>query len=209
MIKVAVIDDHPMVLEGIKNLLKSDKQIQFTQSFQNLKDLFEQINPETEVLLLDINLPDGSGIDACKKLLEKHPTIKIIALTSYEEGTFIKQMLKNGAMGYLLKNTDKTELSKAIQTVHSGQRYLPEQIKELLLNDSLGQHSSNQFIPKLTSREKEIVELVSQEFTTEEIAEKLFISSKTVESHKSNLFQKLGVKNSAGLVRVAFEKGLI
>ncbi|SMC36946.1 response regulator [Moheibacter sediminis] len=209
MIKVAIVDDHPMVLEGIKNLLKSDKQIQFTQSFHNLKDLFEQINSETEVLLLDINLPDGSGIDACKKLLEKFPTLKIIALTSYEEGTFIKQMLKNGAMGYLLKNTDKIELSQAIQTVHSGQRYLPELIKEFLLNDSLGQHSHNQFIPKLTSREKEIVELVSQEFTTEEIAEKLFISTKTVESHKSNLFQKLGVKNSAGLVRVAFEKGLI
>lgn len=209
MIKVAIVDDHPMVLEGIKNLLKAEKQIRFTQSFHSLKDLYAHFNSETEVLLLDINLPDGSGIDACKKLLEKFPSLKIIALTSYEEGTFIKQMLKNGAMGYLLKNTDKSELSTAIQTVHSGQRYLPEHIKEFLLNDSLGQHSPHQFIPKLTSREKEIVELVSQEFTTEEIAEKLFISAKTVESHKSNLFQKLGVKNSAGLVRAAFEKGFI
>lgn len=209
MIKVAIADDHPIVLEGIKNLLKSDKQIQFTQSFHNLKDLYEQLNADTDVLLLDINLPDGSGIEACKKLLEKFPMLKIIALTSYEEGTFIKQMMKNGAMGYLLKNTDKTELAMAIQTVNSGQRYLPEHIRELLLNDSLGQRSQNQFIPKLTSREKEILELISKEFTTEEMAEKLFISAKTVESHKSNLFQKLGVKNSAGLVRAAFEKGFI
>lgn len=209
MIKVAITDDHPIVLEGIKNLLKSDKRIQFTQSFGTLKDLYENISAETEVLLLDINLPDGNGIDACKKMIEKFPDLKIIALTNFEESTFIKQMIRNGAMGYLLKNTDKNELSKAIQTVHTGQRYLPEHIKNLLLNDSLGQRVQNQFIPKLTSREKEILQLISKEFTTDEIAEKLFISVKTVESHKSNLFQKLGVKNSAGLIRVAFEKGFI
>lgn len=209
MIKVAITDDHPVVLEGIKNLLKSDKQIQFTQSFSTLKDLYENLNAETEVLLLDINLPDGNGIEACKKMIEKFPTLKVIALTNFEEITFIKQMMKNGAMGYLLKNTDKMELSKAIQTVQTGQRYLPDHIKDLLLNDSFGQQTAHQFIPKLTSREKEIVQLISQEFTTEEIAEKLFISAKTVESHKNNLFQKLGVKNSAGVVRAAFEYGFI
>ena len=209
MIKVAITDDHPIVLEGIKNLLKSDKQILFTQSFGTLKDLYENLNADTEVLLLDINLPDGNGIDACKKMIEKFPDLKVIALTNFEESTFIKQMIRNGAMGYLLKNTDKNELSKAIQTVHSGQRYLPENIKDFLLNDSFGQQTTNQFIPKLTSREREIVQLISQEFTTDEIAEKLFISVKTVESHKNNLFQKLGVKNSAGVVRAAFENGFI
>lgn len=209
MIKVAITDDHPIVLEGIKNLLKSDKHICFTQSFHNVKDMYEQLSSDTDVLLLDINLPDGSGIDACKELMSKFPLLKIIALTSYEESTFIKQMMKNGAMGYLLKNTDKNELSAAIQTVYSGQRYLPEHIKDFLLNESFGQQTSRQFIPKLTSREKEIVQLISKEFTTEEIAEKLFISVKTVESHKNNLFQKLGVKNSAGVVRAAFENGFI
>lgn len=209
MIKVAITDDHPIVLEGIKNLLKSDKQIQFTQSFGTLKDLYENLNADTEVLLLDINLPDGNGIDACKRMIEKFPLLKVIALTNFEESTFIKQMIRNGAMGYLLKNTDKNELSRAIQTVHSGQRYLPEHIKDFLLNDSLGQRMQNQFMPKLTARETEILQLISKEFTTEEIAEKLFISMKTVESHKSNLFQKLGVKNSAGLVRVGLEKGFI
>ncbi len=209
MIKVAITDDHLIVLEGIKNLLKSDKQIQFTQTFSTLKDLYENLNAETEVLLLDINLPDGNGIDACKKMIEKFPYLKVIALTNFEESTFIKQMIRNGAMGYLLKNTDKNELSKAIQTIHSGQRYLPENIKDFLLNDSFGQQTTNQFIPKLTSREREIVQLISQEFTTDEIAEKLFISVKTVESHKNNLFQKLGVKNSAGVVRAAFENGFI
>lgn len=209
MIKVAITDDHPIVLEGIKNLLKSDKKIHFTQSFHTLKETYDQLLPDTDVLLLDLNLPDGSGIDACKKLINSYPSLKIIALTSFEEVTFIKQMMKNGAMGYLLKNTDKNELSKAIQTVYIGQRYLPDHIKDFLVNDSFGQPKNNSFIPKLTSREKEIVQLISQEFTTEEIAEKLFISVKTVESHKNNLFQKLGVKNSAGVVRAAFEYGFI
>ncbi|KAB1156339.1 response regulator transcription factor [Flavobacterium luteum] len=112
-------------------------------------------------------------------------------------------------MSYLLKNTDKKELTEAIKSVIEGNRYLPKKISDILLNDSIGIQNSNYFIPKLTVREKEILNLIIQEFTTEEIAVKLFVSTKTVESHRSNLIQKLGVKNSAGLVRVAFEKGLI
>lgn len=209
MINLAITDDHPVVLEGISNLLKSEAEINFVQSFSNFSDLLEGLTAEIAVLLLDINLPDGNGIDACKILKSKFPKLKIIALTSYEESIFIKQMLKNGADGYLLKNTDKHELICAIKSVMKNERFLPEKIKEILLNESLGSKNTPYFIPKLTSREKEILLLTSKELTTVEIAEKLFISTKTVESHKSNLFQKLGVKNSAGLVRVAFEKGLI
>ena len=113
-------------------------------------------------------------------------------------------------MGYLLKNTDKSELALAIKTVMNGERFLPPKIQDMLLNESLGKSANSAFfIPKLTSREKEILGLIIKEFTTEEIAEKIFVSVKTVESHRSNLIQKLGVKNSAGLVRVAFEKGLV
>ncbi len=209
MIKVVITDDHFVVVEGIKNLLKHDKEICLTQCFHNLKDLNENLDETTDVLLLDINLPDGNGIDTCKILLEKYKTLKIIAFTNYEDSSFIRQMIKNGAIGYLLKNTDKYELTNAIKTVYSGNRYLSNHLKDLLVHDSLGERSFNLFQPKLTSREGEILQLISQELTAEEIANKLFISIKTVESHKSNLFQKLAVKNSVGLVRVAFEKGLI
>jgi DNA-binding NarL/FixJ family response regulator len=209
MIQIAITDDHTIVIEGIKTMLKSNKEIEVLQSFENLKDTFENLNSAVKVLLLDINLPDGNGINACKELLEKHPDLKIIALTNFEETVFIKQIIKNGAMGYLLKNTDKKELTEAIKSVIEGKRYLPKKISDILLNDSIGIQNSNYFIPKLTVREKEILNLIIQEFTTEEIAVKLFVSTKTVESHRSNLIQKLGVKNSAGLVRVAFEKGLI
>jgi DNA-binding NarL/FixJ family response regulator len=209
MIQIAITDDHTIVIEGIKNMLKSNKEIEVLQSFENLKGTFENLNDSVEVLLLDINLPDGNGINACKELLEKHKDLKIIALTNFEDSIFIKQILKNGAMGYLLKNTSKTELTEAIKEVNNGNRYLPKKISDILLNDSIGIEQSSYFIPKLTSREKEILALIIKEYTTDEIANELFVSNKTVESHRSNLMQKLGVKNSAGLVRVAFEKGLL
>ena len=208
MIQIAITDDHTIVIEGIKTMLKSSKEIEVVQSFENLNDTFENLNPSVEVLLLDINLPDGNGITACKELLEKHKDLKIIALTNFEDSLIIKQILKNGAMGYLLKNTSKSELTEAIKEVYKGNRYLPKNISDLLLNESIGLENSNYFIPKLTSREKEIMALIIKEYTTEEMANELFVSTKTVESHRSNLIQKLGVKNSAGLVRVAFEKGL-
>lgn len=209
MIQIAITDDHTIVIEGIKNMLKSNKEIEVLQSFENLKDTFEKLNSTVEVLLLDINLPDGNGINACKELLVKHKGLKIIALTNFEDSIFIKQILKNGAMGYLLKNTSKTELTEAIKEVNNGNRYLPKKISDILLNHSIGTENSSYFIPKLTSREKEILALIIKEYTTDEIANELFVSNKTVESHRSNLIQKLGVKNSAGLVRVAFEKGLV
>lgn len=209
MIKIAITDDHTIVIEGIKTMLKHNKDVEVVQSFENLATTFENLQNTIQVLLLDINLPDGNGINACKELLAKQPELKIIALTNFEDSIFIKQILKNGAMGYLLKNTGKTELIEAIKEVTSGNRYLPKKISDILLNDSIGIEKSSFFIPKLTVREKEILALIIKEFTTEEIAAQLFVSTKTIESHRSNLIQKLGVKNSAGLVRVAFEKGLV
>jgi len=209
MIQIAITDDHTIVIEGIKTMLKTNKEIEVVQSFENLKDTFENLNQSIQVLLLDINLPDGNGISACKELLKKLPNLKIIALTNFEDSIFIKQILKNGALGYLLKNTSKSELTEAIKQVNNGNRFLPKKISDILLNDSIGLEHSSYFIPKLTAREKEILALIIKEFTTEEIAAKIFISTKTVESHRSNLIQKLGVKNTAGLVRVAFEKGLL
>lgn len=210
MIAIAITDDHPIVIEGIRMMLKSNKEIIVSQSFGTIADTIFQLADKIDVLLLDINLPDGNGIVACKDLMQKFPKLKIIALTNYEDVSFIKQMMKNGAVGYLLKNTGRNELVFAIEIVLKGERYLQENIRKILLNESIGHsNSSTLFIPKLTVREKEVLELIIKEFTTEEIAEKIFVSVKTVESHRSNLMQKLAVKNSAGLVRVAFEKGLV
>ena len=209
MIKVAVLDDHNMVLKGIESMLEGVEDIAVTATYTLGKQLLGEIDVEVpDVLLLDINLPDLNGIDICKKLLKKYPRLSILALSNYSEAGFIKNMLRNGAKGYLLKNTGKPELITAIETVYHGKQYLPLEIKDILLNDSIG-NSNMSFIPKLTRREKEVLSLIVKEHTTQEISEKLFISPKTVESHRNNLTQKLGVRNTAGLVRVALEKGLL
>lgn len=212
MITVAITDDHLMVVEGLKTMLKSIDNISIISSYHSVNDTIEGLNSQLpQVLLLDINLPDGNGIHLCKQLKEHYIDLKIIALSNYEDVSFIKQIIKNGANGYLLKNTNKQELVNAITAVTNNQLFLPEKLQRMLLNDSLGKPNQNSsfFVPTLTRREKEVLSLIVKEHTTEEIAETLFVSVKTVEAHRSNLIQKLSVKNVAGLVRVAIEKGLI
>lgn len=208
MIKIAIVDDHLMVIEGIKSLINTSNDMVVTQTFNTLNELSLGLEKELpNILLLDINLPDGNGVIACKELVKKYPDLKILGLTNFEDLSFVKQMIKNGAKGYLLKNTNKTQLFEAIHQIINGDIYLSETMKHKLLEDSLGK-SQDKFIPRLTNREQEVLALIIKEYTTKEIAEKLFVTSKTVEAHRTNLIQKLGVKNTAGLVRVAFEKGL-
>ncbi|MBD1259358.1 response regulator transcription factor [Maribacter polysiphoniae] len=210
MIKVAICDDHTMVLRGIETMLEDSDIITICATYNFGKQLIAEIDKNLpNVLLLDINLPDGNGIELCKELTKKHPELAIIGLSNYSETGFIKNMLRNGAKGYLLKNTDKQELILAITTVHKGETYLPRNIQDILLNESIGNPSQITFIPKLTRRETEVLHLVAKEHTNLEIADLLFISTKTVESHRNNLIQKLGVRNTAGLIRVALEKGLL
>lgn len=211
MITVAITDDHLMVVEGLKTMLNKVDNIQIISAYHSVNETIEGLRDITpHVLLLDINLPDGNGIHLCKQLKDHYKNLKIIALSNYEDTAFIKQIIKNGANGYLLKNTNKSELIEAIKAVKNDQLFLPEKLKRMLLQDSLGKPTNSSFfIPSLTRREKEVLELIVKEHTSEEIAENLFVTIKTVEAHRSNLIQKLGVKNVAGLVRVAIEKGLI
>lgn len=210
MIKIAITDDHTVIIEGIQSMLKMESSIQIIGEYATA--VATQIgfqNNLPDVHLLDINLGDTNGIQLCKKLTTLYPSLKIIALTNYEETSFIRQMIKNGAKGYLLKNTNRKGLIEAIHTVFEGGIFLPKNLQEQLLNESLGQNHSISFIPKISRREKEVLRLVVAEHTTEEIAKKLFVTKKTVEAHRSNLIQKLGVRNVAGLVRVTMEKGLL
>lgn len=209
MIRVAILDDHNMVLKGIETMLEDSDIISIVATYSLGKQLLNDIeNKMPNVLLLDINLPDSNGLDLCRELSKQYPELAILALSNYSETGFIKSMLRNGAKGYLLKNTGKQELITAIKTVHEGNKYLPRGVQDILLNDSIG-GAQTSFIPKLTRREKEVLNLIAEEHTNQEISEILFISSKTVESHRNNLIQKLGVRNTAGLIRVALEKGLL
>jgi DNA-binding NarL/FixJ family response regulator len=210
MINVAITDDHNMVLRGIEMMLKEFTEISVVATYSNCKETSDNIaSSKPDVLLLDINLPDGSGIDLCKTLHKKYPKLHIIALTNFNETAFVKNIIRNGASGFLLKNTDRNELERAIKKVYKCEQYLQKSIQQKLLNESIGNATRKTFIPKLTRREQEILNLIAEEFTTNEIAEKLFISVKTVETHRSHLIQKLEVRNTAGIVRIAIEKGLL
>ncbi len=209
MISVAILDDHLMVLEGLQTMLENNESITVTNIFSRGKDLLNFLKTETpNIILLDINLPDSNGIDLCNTITKLYPEINSIGLSNYSETGFIKNMMRNGAKGYLLKNTTKKELIEAIKAVHSGDTYLPKILKDKLLNESFGVQTAS-FVPKLTRREQEILSNIAEELTNIEIAEKLFISIKTVESHRKNLHQKFGVRNTAGLIKEAFTKGLL
>ena len=154
-----------------------------------------------------------SGIEVAKRLYVEYPNVKVIALSMYNEESIVSEMLKNGAQGYILKNTGRTELVQAIETVALGQTYFSKEVTETimggLLKKNVPRKSDLFLIPKLSLREKEVLALILKEYTTPEIAEKLFISMKTAESHRANLISKLNVRNTAGLVRAAIQYKLL
>jgi len=210
IIKIAITDDHKMVLKGITSMLQDTPDLQVVGAYENAQQTLTHIEGDApDVLLLDINLPDINGIDLSKKLLKLNPDLKIIALTNFEDISFVKRMLKNGVHGYLLKNTDKLELVKAFKTVLSGELFLPKDIQLRLLSQTTKKTNNNGLIPKLTRREHDVLVAISEELTTQQISEKLFISPKTVETHRMNIMSKLGAKNSVGIIKIAMEKQIL
>ncbi len=208
--KIAITDDHKMVLRGIEIMLKKTNEIQVVGTYNNAEETLKNIEKDqADILLLDLNLPDTNGIDLSKLLLKKQPNLKIIALTSHDDISFVKRMLKNGVHGYLLKNTDKLELLEAFKTVLLGEIYLQKDIRKRLLNQNLKKQSDNRLKPNLTRREHDVLVAISEELTTQQISEKLFISPKTVETHRMNIMSKLGAKNSVGIIKIAIEKELL
>ncbi len=212
MINLVIADDHQMMIEGLMAMLKDEENIDIVGIASNGLEVLEILEQQSaHIVLLDINMPVMDGVDTCKRIKKMHPMVKVLALTMYDEGGLITSMIKSGAKGYILKNTGKSQLLEAIHALFDGSTYFPEKIKEKLLSSMMNERSHTSFtvLPKLTRREKEIIRLIVNEKTTQEIADLLFISMKTVETHRKNLMEKLSVRNIAGLVRIAVEKGLI
>ncbi len=208
--KIAITDDHQMVLKGIETMLSETQEINIVGLYNSGSQTLDNIKSDNpDILLLDINLPDINGIDLCKQLKATNKNLKIIAISNYDEVSFIKRMLNNGADGYLLKNTERLELLSAFKAVLNDEQYLQRDIEKKLLSQSIGKKTSNSLLVKLTRREKEVLEAIAEELTTQEISEKLFISPKTVETHRMNIMSKLGAKNSVGIIKTAMENGLL
>ena len=214
MHRVAIADDHAMFVDGIESILRDEETIKVVDRCFDGKSVFPMLSKQQfDVLLLDINLPDISGIEVAKKINTDFPDVKIIAVSMYNEESIVSEMLNNGAQGYILKNTGRAELVQAIETVASGQTYFSKDVTETimgaLLKKPTQKKTSTFLIPEISKRELEVLALIVKEYTTPEIAEKLFISLKTVESHRSSLVSKLNVRNTAGLVRAAIELKLV
>lgn len=204
-IKLAIVDDHPMILEGLKSLLEKDTKfhvISFTKGAAVIDFIQEN---KIDVVLLDIILSDGNGLDFCKIIKQKVPKSIVIALSNQAERSIIFRFLENGGNGYILKNADSQEIIEGIEKALNGDLALSKEVQEIMLRTSVTDFE----LPRLTKREKQILQAIAKGNTSAEIAEQLFISLITVETHRRNLLQKFKAKNMVELVKIAIENQLI
>lgn len=210
-IRIVVADDHQLFREGLVNLLEGDDAIQVIGEAENGKDAIEKVfELKPDILLTDIAMPEMNGMEATRHLKKRLPEVKIIALSMHSDKQFVKGMLEAGTDAYLLKNCTHQQLLEAVHSVYNGKKYLSEDITELVISGYLdGSNVVDDKYAELSEREKEIFLLLAEGVSTREIGEKLFISVKTVGTHKQNILEKLDLKNNSDIVKYALKKGLI
>ena len=205
MIRVYIIDDHQMIIEGIHSLLHDEQNIEWLGSSKSPDDLMTFLaKSQPDVLLMDINLPQRSGLELCREVKEKYPAINIIGLSTSNQPSVIRKMQENGASGYLLKDASKSEILEALQQVNKGREYVSFSVAE-----ALKKKGSNTSLPALTRREKEILELIAEGLTNRKIAAKLFLDRTTINTHRKNMLTKFNVKNTAALIKIVVTNHLI
>ncbi len=210
MINVFLADDHQIVLDGLTLLLELEKDMNIVGEALNGKEALKKLKHlEVDIAIIDIEMPQMDGIETTKIIKDSHPNIKVLILTMYNDEEFIKNLIQIGASGYILKNRGKEELVDAIRKIYAGGEYFGEAVVKTLISDLKKQKKEvNKNKVLLTKRETEVLKLISDGLSTPQISEILFIAPSTVETHRRNLIDKIGVPNSKALIRYAFEKGL-
>lgn len=209
-----IVDDHRIVIDGLKSILVEEGDIKISGEAESGEEALQLLQGhKPDVILVDLHMPGMSGIELTRKIYKKHPDINILMLTMNDEGTLINQSIEAGASGYILKNSSTEELLEAIHTVSEGKKYLSSKAQEVVMNSIFKHHDLIKDVEpgaiRLTQRETEILNLIAKEYTNEQIAEELFISERTVETHRKNLFTKTKTKTVVGLIKYAFQHGLI
>lgn len=213
-IQVLVIDDHQLIIDGMKSILQDEEDVAFAGGANSMSEALDFLSShDVDVVLADISMPLHSGIEVTRKIRELYPNIRVLALTMHEDITMISKMVDAGASGYILKRTNMNEVLDAIKVVAAGGRYLGRDVQAILM-DNLSMSANVVELPEdapapLTTREREILNLIAKELSNEEIANKLFISERTVETHRRNIFTKTKTKSIVGLIKYAIKSGLI
>lgn len=207
-IKIIIADDHDLFRDGLAELLRKHNDIEIVKSVADGDALMEALNSglEADIVLLDITMPKMDGFQVLKELKTLNANVKPIVISMHSDGNYIAKCAKDGAYGYLLKNTDEDELTLAIRTVSRGKKYFSAEISEKMINFMSTQSISENI---LSNKETEVLGLISEGLTTKEIAAKLFVSNRTIETHRANILKKLEVKNTAELIKKAAKMNLI
>lgn len=209
-INLLLVDDHQMVRNGLKMLLNSEKNLNVVAEASNgveAIDFLKENYKNIDVVIMDITMPELNGIDTTEIIMKLHPNLKVLALTMHSEETYILKMLKVGARGYVLKDTDKETLVKAVNTVAEGEKYYCAEISTKLINTLI--HGKEKVKTELSDREKQILALVASGKTNKEISKEVNLSARTVETHRYKITKKLKLKNTAELIKYAIKKELI
>lgn len=209
-IKIAIADDHPLVINGLRHILGNCNDMKISGCYTNGQELLKGIaGQQPDVLLLDIQMPGQTGDELAEIISAQYPAIKILALTNQDNVFYIKSMMRKGASGYILKTTSEEILLDAIRTVHKGGEYMDPILEPKVVQDEVEMREQPVARPVLSRREREVLKFIAMNHTSQQIAEMLFISKRTVDSHRLSLLMKLGAKNVAAMVKKGIQLGLI
>ncbi|MCT4623283.1 MAG: response regulator transcription factor [Schleiferiaceae bacterium] len=210
MINVLIADDHQIMLDGLKAILNKEPDLDVVGTAHNGIEVLDLLkSTKVDVLLLDIQMPEMDGIETIGHVASLYPKTKILMLTTNDEGSIITDLFSKGAMGYLLKNSAQETLIKGIKDAHQGHKVLSPHLTEKMLESLTRPKPSSDETPQITNRELDVLKLIAKGLTTQQIADDLFVSTNTVATHKRNLFVKMEVNNSAGMIKKAMDWGLI
>lgn len=207
-----IVDDHQMFLDGITLMIEKMEDVKLESIARSGKEAVQNLeaHADIDVVITDISMSEISGLDLCKKIKSEYPDINTLVLSMHNDPATIKEALNSGALGYILKNTGQDELFEAIRTVAQQESYFSEEVKNTIMNSMTKARKKHAEFPvKLSRREIEIIKLIAEEYTTNEIADKLFISLHTVESHRKNILRKTNSRNLAGLIKYAVKEGIV
>jgi DNA-binding NarL/FixJ family response regulator len=209
-IRLMLVDDHQMLIDGIKALLSNEKQFEIAAEATRASDAYDMLaNIQTDIVVSDINMPEMSGVELAQKVKLNYPSVRFLILSMFNEKHMIKELIDAGVSGYILKNTGKKELVDALTKISAGGIYFGDEVTSEMMRAMTTPEKTEPVNAHLTLREKEILKLIAREYSNHKIAEELFISERTVETHRKNIFRKTSTKSIVGLIKYAYENDLI